>query len=497
MDVDNGLSIACIPSGRNGVVTLTAKLGGEVLALESVNLTKAKARIGFVDAVCSDRPGINRQTIEAELLRLAADITTKPEAPATEQTDAAALLAKMPEAVRIEARRLLDAPDLMQRVVEDIGALGVAGERELAATVYLVGTSRLLTSPLAAIVQGPSSSGKSYVVKQATSLFPPETIIKATQLTPQALFFMPPGGLVHRFVVTGERSRLENDDTAEATRALREMISEGRLSKLLPVKKDGRPETVLVEQDGPIAYIETTTLTKIFNEDANRCILLTSDETPEQTRRILSTLAGVYAHGAAVDRRQIIDRHHALQRMLQPFAVLVPYAERLADAMGNYRVEARRAYPQLVSMIQASAVLHQRQRQIDTDGRLLAMADDYQLARHLLGLPMARQLGGGISEPSLRFLDRLREWFDADEVFTTADAKRKESRSKSSVYEWLGELHEARIVEKVEEQRGNRAAQWRLSSNAPDPDAAALLPAVENVCSCFAPGNVDASDKAN
>ena len=127
---------------------------------------------------------------------------------------------------------------------------------------------------------------------------------------------------------------------------------------------------------------------------------MTSDERPEQTRRILATLAGVYAHGAVIDRQRIINKHHALQRMLQPHVVLVPYAEQLAGAMGSYRVEARRAYPQVVSMIQASALLHQRQRQIDSDGRLLAAADDYQLARHLLGLPMARQLGGRISEPA-------------------------------------------------------------------------------------------------
>jgi hypothetical protein len=407
-------------------MAVVVRLGNDTLAAEKVDLLKPKAVDDFLDRLCDGRQGIDRQAVKAELLRLAADLAAKPEAratPATEKTDAATLLEKMPEVVRIEARTLLDAPNLMQRVVEDIAALGVAGEKELAATVYLVGTSRLLPSPLAAIVQGPTSSGKSYVVKRAASLFPPEAIITATQLTPQALFYMQPGGLVHRFVVTGERSRLENDDTAEATRALREMLSEGRLSKMLPIKKDGRPETVLVEQDGPIAYIETTTLTKIFNEDANRCILLTSDETPEQTRRILSTLAGAYAHGAAVDRQRIIDRHHALQRTLQPFAVLVPYAERLADAMGSYRVEARRAYPQVVSMIQASALLHQRQRQIDADGRLLAAADDYQLARHLLGLPMARQLGGRISEPAMRFLERLREWFGAAEIFTTPDAK--------------------------------------------------------------------------
>jgi len=478
--------IEATPTGRNGTAILTAKLGGEVIAVEKLDLGKPKARVGFIDAVCNGRDGIDRQVVESNLLQLAADLATKPEAaanPAAENTDAAALLDKMPEAVRIEARTLLEAQNLMQRVVEDIEALGVAGEKELAATVYLIGTSRLLPSPLAAIVQGPSSSGKSYVVKHAAKLFPPEAIITATQLTPQSLFYMQPGGLVHRFVVTGERSRMENDDTAEATRALREMLSEGQLRKLLPIKKDGRLESVLIEQDGPIAYIETTTLAKIFNEDANRCVLLTSDETPEQTRRILSTLAGVYARGAVVDRQRIIDRHHALQRMLQPFAVLVPYAERLAAAMGNYRVEARRAYPQVVSMIQASALLHQRQRQIDADGRLLAAADDYQLTRHLLGLPMARQLGERISEPALRFIERLQDWFGAEEVFTTPKAKRKESRSKSSVYGWLAELHDGGMVEKVEVQRGSRAAQWRLSSNAPDPDAAAVLPPVENVCS--------------
>ena len=486
-EVKNGLTIGFAPSGRNGCGTLTAKIAGEVIHVENLNIGKSKARGEFAARVCDGRDGIDAAAVESKLLQLAADLASKPKAQpdlsGQPELDAADLLDKMPECVRAEARALLDLPNLMQRVVEDIGALGVAGEKELAATVYLIGTSRLLPGPLAAIVQGPTSSGKSYVVKRAASLFPPEAVITATQLTPQALFYMQPGSLQHRFIVAGERSRLENDDTAEATRALREMLSEGRLSKLLPVKKDGRPETVLVQQDGPIAYVETTTSTKLFSEDANRCILLSSDEQPEQTRRILSTLAGVYARGVAVDRRRIIDRHHAMQRTLQPHVVLVPYAERLADAMGSYRVEARRAFPQVVSMIQASALLHQHQRQIDADGRLLANADDYKLARHLLGLPMARQLGGRISDPALRFLGRLQKYFGPQETFTTRDAKSKESQSKSSVYGWLAELHETGMVDRVEEQRGNRAAQWRLSSNAPDPDAAAVLPPVENVCS--------------
>jgi len=488
---DNGLSIEWIPpNGRGKIGTIIARLGQESYT-NRTDIVKVSARSSLLDQMTRRWPALQeparRQEFTAKLERLAADEASRIDKPQEQDAadagtpEAAALLAKMPEAVRAEAHAMLQSPDLLKRVVDDVGLLGVAGEKELAATVYLVGTSRLLPQPLAVILQGPSSSGKSYVIKKAASLFPPEAVILATQLTPQALHYMKPGSLVHRFIVAGERCRAEDDEAADATRALREMLSEGRLSKLLPVKMEGRPETVLIQQDGPIAYIESTTLTKVFAEDANRCILLTTDEQEEQTRRIVSKLASVYAGGAAVDAQRIIDRHHALQRMLQPYTVLVPFAQRLGEAIDHHRVKTRRAFPQLISMIQASALLHQGQRQVDGDGRLLADADDYQLARRLLALPMARQLGGPISEPAARFLQRLRGWFTPGDTFATSDAKRKETGSQSSVYGWLGELRGAGLVEQVEAQRGNKAARWRLSGDAPDPDAAAVLPPVEKV----------------
>jgi hypothetical protein len=278
-----GLTIDPAPSGRNGKMTFTARLNGEPIHVDELNVKSDKARAAFIAKVCKGRPGIDTTALESELLRLAADEASRVVKPLEENAadsatpEAAELLAKMPEGIRAEAQAMLQSTNLVKSVVDDIGQLGVAGERQLAATVYLVGVSRLLPQPLAAIVQGPTSSGKSYVIRKAASLFPPEAIILATQLTPQALFYMKPGSLVHRFVVVGERSRAENDENADATRALREMLSEGRLSKLLPMKVDGRQETVLIEQDGPIAYIESTTLSKLFNEDANRCILLATD----------------------------------------------------------------------------------------------------------------------------------------------------------------------------------------------------------------------------
>lgn len=392
----------------------------------------------------------------------------------------AALLAAMPQSVKVEARAMLEAPNLFQRVVQDIGSLGVAGEKELAATVYLVGTSRKLTRPLAAIVQGPSSSGKSYVIEKAATLMPPEGVVLATKMTPQALFHMKPGALEHRFVVAGERSRLENDERAEATRALREMQSSGRLIKLMPVKVNGEIVTQTITQNGPIAFVESTTMAKIFEEDANRCLLLTTDERMEQTRRIVATLARGYsgdAHEGLV--QAIIERHHALQRMLQPFTIVVPYAERLGELLAHEKVEARRAFPQLISMIQAGTLLHQHQRQIDADGRLVASPDDYELAQHLLLKPLGRLLGGKLSDPAIRFHERLVRL--VSDTFTTRDVVRHEKATDRAVRGWLIELHDAGKVELIEEPKGPKPAKWRLAESGHDGGEQTDLPAPEEL----------------
>ena len=95
---------------------------------------------------------------------------------------------------------------------------------------------------------------------------------------------------------------------------------------------------------------------------------------------------------------------------------------------------------------------------------------------------MARQLGSSISDPAARFSTRLREWFGGA-VFTTPTAKAKETRSKSSVYGWVAELHEAGLLTKQQRQRGSQAAEWQLPEDATDPSTAAVLPQVEMVCS--------------
>ncbi len=473
-----------LPGSNGRAGTLAANLKGETIHLDNrIDPATAGHRQRFLKAVAGKCPSLDQADGEAQLLNIAQQVQTRPESnPAPVNSpdgrNAAALLAAMPQGIRDEAESMLADPLLIQRVIDDVAKRGVAGERELIATTYLIGVSRLLDRPLAGIVQGPSSSGKSYVIEKAAEFFPGEAVLYATQMTPQALFHMRPGTLAHRFIVAGERSRLEDDERAEATRALREMLSAGKLTKLMPVKVEGgRIETALIEQDGPIAYVESTTLARVFDEDANRCLMLHTDEQPEQTRRIIKSLAESYKGSSAVAANdRIVQRHHALQRMLRRQPVAIPYAERLGELFPTDRVEVRRAFPQLMSMVQSVTLLYQRQRQEDADGRLIATAEDYLLAWHLLLKPMTRLLGGGLSDPARRFFDRLAAWATGE--FTSAEAKKHETSSKSAVYGWLAELHDAGLVDLVEQSRGRAPATWRLSGKTPDDSAGGSLPAL-------------------
>ena len=458
------LSIEILRNGKSVSTTVFARIGEEVVHVDKFDPAKSNKRAEFAASICEGRPEFKRAEVEKLLAKRAAEYAARKSKQNEEllQPKSEELLGRMPQSVRDDARAMLESPDLMKRVIDDVATCGVAGERDLVASIYLMGVSRLLSRPLAAIVQAASSVGKSYTVGKVADFFPPETVIHATSLTPQSLFYMEPGSLSHKFIVAGERSRREDDESAEATRALREMISAGKLSKLIPMKIGGKFVTQRIEQPGPIAFIETTTLTKIFDEDANRCLLLSADERTEQTKAVINCLAAGYGGMASANTDAVVQRHHAAQRMLQQRTVVVPFAETIAANFPIDRVEARRAFPHLIGMIKASALLHQFQRQIDGDGQIVASPDDYQLARYLARGPLARLLGGRISDAALRYYDRLATWATTFDSFTTTQAVKQDRASDRAIRGWLHELAGVGAIEQVEEARGSRPAKWQL-----------------------------------
>lgn len=453
-------------------------LGDERVALERVDLSSSNVRRKVAREVAS-KTGVSAEEIENRLMEAATappQVERDPAAPTREELLAERdgvverELADMPKEFVEEAEQLLRNPHLVDLILDDIYVLGVVGEKELALAVYLLGVSRLLESPQGGIVQGPTSSGKSLVINKVAQMFPDEAKLLATDLTPHALYYLPPGDLIHRFVVAGERSRLENDERAEAKRALREMLSSGELTKVVTVKVGGQFVAVVIHQYGPIAYVESTTLTRIFDEDANRCLLLGTDESAAQTAAVTQAIAE-RAMRDGIDTRPAIQKHHALQRLLFRLEVRIPFADRLADAMPTERPEARRAIGHTLDVIRTVALLHQKQRAVGAlrHGDVInATLGDYVVARRLLDGPLGRSLGGALPRAVAAFGRRLTEHFGSD-IFTTPQVVKTDPiiRSRGKVLEHLHTLNDAGVVELVERGSGNRASTWQVIDDVP------------------------------
>ncbi|MBS0195444.1 MAG: hypothetical protein JSR77_01675 [Planctomycetes bacterium] len=491
--------LKCSILDKNGKARVTYSVPGGVPFTDTFNIARQKAVGEFCEAVRTRFPNVNVDELVSELALKAANIhaSDKPTNldSASPTNDRAALLAKFDaetekllEAtdsdVLEDAEAMLQDPRLIDRIVNDIADVGVVGESELALTVYLMGVSRLLPKPMAAIVQGVTSSGKSYVPTKISLLFPSETLIVATDITPNALYYAQPGWLMHRYVIAGERSRLPDDERAEATRCIRELLERGEVSKLVAIRgSDGEMQSRLIHQFGPIAYIESTTVAKVFDEDMNRCLSLTTDESKAQTRNILKAQAA-RASSEGVAGTDAPARHHALQRLLRRVRVVIPFASRIAQLLPSHRLEARRAQPMIFGMISAVALLHQRQRSpapLRHGDVIHAQISDYVIARRLLEGPMGVALGNQLPKAVVAFAERLDANFNG-RVFDSNEAKAQDGvlNHKGKVNEYLGVLAEAGVVSCTDAPRGSKPARWQIVGDIPR-SGTAQLPTVKEI----------------
>lgn len=444
----------------------------EVIDTHTLDPNNADQRLGWAARLHAKNPRIDKSIAQQKLMEFGwkrNSVTAAPAAP--DEPDSAALLAATPEEVLEEAEEFLKDPQLIERIGADIQALGVAGEQNLATTIYLIGVGRLLPKPVGAIIQAPTSTGKSFIPDTVANCFPPEAVLRAHSITANALYYLEPGRLKHRFVVAGERSRRQDDDSADATKALRELLSDGTLRKLVTDTSGGAPKTIECVQEGPISYIESTTAGEIFAEDANRCLILSTNDSQDQTKAIVKRIAQAQAGEILSDNEGIIQRHHAMQRMLQQHDVLIPYAVALGDRFPTDRVEARRAIGLFLAMVKASALLHQFQRETDDDGRLIAEQGDYELACRLCRGPLARNLGGQISDAAIRFHERLVATCGTG-IFTTTEVAKREQKARQSVLDLLHELVQINAVEQVEYGRGSKPSTWKVTNTNHDDVAA-------------------------
>lgn len=146
--------------------------------------------------------------------------------------------------------------------------------------------------------------------------------------------------------------------------------------------------------------------------------------------------------------------------------VIVPFADALADLLPDQAVNTlrmRRDFRQTLTFIQVSAFLHQEQRARAENGAVVAIIDDYLMARELLSPLLATVISDGVTDTVRETVNAI----SANEVVTQAELCRRLGLGKSTVYWRVRQALNGGWLVNKEDKKGRPA---KLSLGTPLPE---------------------------
>ncbi|MFN5348435.1 MAG: toprim domain-containing protein [Polaromonas sp.] len=389
---------------------------GEVPAayyVDTLDVYSAKQRAAYVKQAAVEL-GVSDEAIKRDLGQVLLQLEALQDA-----AIAAALAPQNPAPVLTDAEHsaalaLLQSPDLVGRITADMQACGIVGESSNLLAGYLAAVSRKLDAPLAVLIQSSSAAGKSSLMEAILNLIPEEERIQYSAMTGQSLFYLGETSLSHKILAIAEE-----EGVRQAAYALKLLQSDGELT-IASTGKDETTGNLVTKQyrvQGPVMLMLTTTAIDVDEELLNRCLVLTVNESREQTQaiharqRAKQTLDGLLQDN---DKRSITALHQNAQRLLKTIHVVNPYAHQLTFLDDKTRM--RRDHMKYLSLIRSIALLHQHQRpvrQVEHRGQMLEYIEvtkaDIALANRLAHEILGRTLDELPPQPR-RLLTLLQSW---------------------------------------------------------------------------------------
>lgn len=329
--------------------------------MDKLDLYSSKQRQVFINQA-SVELGLKDDILKKDLGKV---LLTLEEQQSQQQADNAD---KQPATLEPEARQsalaLLHDPDLLNRILSDFNQAGVVGEETNKLAGYLACVSRKLDKPLAVMIQSSSAAGKSSLMESILALMPEEERVQYSAMTGQSLFYMGETNLKNKILAISEEEGASN-----ASYALKLLQSEGEVTIASTGKDDATGNLITKEYkvEGPVMLFMTTTAIDIDEELLNRCVVLSVNESREQTQAIHAaqrarrTLQGLHNK---LEKERIIELHRNAQRLLKPLAVINPYADQLTFL--DDKTRTRRDHEKYLTLIDSIALLHQYQRPVQT-----------------------------------------------------------------------------------------------------------------------------------
>jgi DNA primase len=287
------------------------------------------------------------------------------------------------ESRKAELLKLLQSKNLFAKLNELIGQTGVVGEETNRLIMWTVFTSRIMQTPLHIICLGASGTGKTYLQEKISELIPKQHKVSITASTENALYYVGKTEYKHKLLIIEDL-----DGVSSTLLTLRELQSKAYVSKLVPVKDSkGNMKTIQLEVEGPICLSGTTTKEKLYEDNANRCLLIYLDNSDQQQQNIMQYQRKL--HAGTINKAQEENAKELLQDMQLMFknvTVVNPYAEKLTIPETVFKPLRSNAH--YLQFIEAITFVHQFQREIkkNQEGKVYieTTLEDIELANELL-----------------------------------------------------------------------------------------------------------------
>ena len=341
--------------------------------LHTFDLYNARHRAEFI-AQAVEVTGAAKGDLESDMAALITRLEEAHQARLVKKLAVATqpVMAAIPPEEEAEAMAILKNPRLLDVVLQDLHRCGMVGEDSNLAVAWLVSLSRKLEKPLGVCVLSRSAAGKSTLLEAVARLVPDEDKHQYTALTPQALFHMPENELRHKALFLAEDVGAEG-----ASYSLKTIQSDGELVIACTMKDEesGQMVTKTKVVHGPVALFLTSTSRALDDELLNRLLVLTIDESGEQTERIHAAQRHAQSLQGIIERRarpRIKRLHQNIQRLLRPLMVQNPFQDELT--FKDRKLRCRRDHQKYLDLINVMALVHQYQRPIksaqDIDGHV-------------------------------------------------------------------------------------------------------------------------------
>lgn len=275
--------------------------------------------------------------------------------------------------------------DFLEKIIDEVN-LKVVNERETIRAIFVCSCGRLVANNQVAsynlMVNDESGAGKDFVTGATLQIWNEAVYIKRTRISPTVFTYWHIQTKKEKemdlpeWTWDGKVLYLEDvNQNVLNSDVFKVMCSSGSFATIV---KDQR--AVDLKINGKPVIIITSAAAVPSLENIRRFSIVNLDTTPEQTREIMRRHGRMAAQGRI--ERQDNDIKAALT-YLNRYPVKVPYAEALAVRLTD-NIWLRTVFNRFVDIIRAVCALYQYQREIDSDGYLIANEQDYEIAKAVI-----------------------------------------------------------------------------------------------------------------